>query len=161
MQDINIYEAMPLLQEMLNISGVQKRFIKKSHNWLQNKLLRGEFYSCPIGFTQSDVDLLNEALASTAEYISARVLKLPSECNDVDIYQAYAAKTIKELRLLISMSYICEHYCDFNLRTMQKKVRGELNAKGYPNRINEKNVQEINTGIRSVAELLSNIHLTL
>lgn len=161
MNEINIEESMPLLLNVLNISGFQKKYIKKNKGWIYGKINKKEFYTCAVGFTQQDVELIQVGIQGVAAFCEAHLLKLPSECNDRDIYMAYAAKTIKELRSLISMSYICEHYCSFTLRSMQAKVRGDLTAKGYPQQLSDKNVQEINTGIRAVAELLSNMRLTL
>ena len=158
---INVYEAVPVLTKMLNVSGFTKKFLKKSGNWLYDKYDKSEFYSVVPGFNANDIALIESALRSTSEYCSERMLKLPSECNDPDIYAAYVAKTVKELRSLISMSYICGNYCSFTLETMQRKASGVANSNGKPRRFTDKDVIEINTGIKAVADMFARMKLTL
>lgn len=158
---INVYEAVPVLTKMLNVSGFTKKLLKKNGNWLYNKYDKSEFYSVVPGFTANDIALVEGALKSTSEYCIERMLKLPSECNDPEIYAAYIIKTIKELRSLISMSYVCDNYCSFKLRTMQAKIRGDVRGNGKPMRFSDGDVNEINAGIKSVTDMLSRIKLTL
>lgn len=158
---MNVYEAVPVLTKMLNVSGFTKKFLKKSGNWLYSKCEKSEFYFVVPGFNTNDIVLIETALKATSEYCSERMLKLPSECNDPDIYAAYIAKTIKELRSLISMSYICGNFCSFTLETMQRKATGVANSNGKPRRFTDKDVIEINTGIKAVTDMLSRIKLTL
>ena len=158
---INVYEAVPVLTKMLNVSGFAKKFLKKSGNWLYSKYKKSEFYSVVPGFNANDIALIESALKSASEYCSERMLKLPSECNDPDIYAAYIVKEVKELRSVISMVYICDNYCSFKLITMQMKIRGNFRGNGKPMRFNDRDINEINTGIKAVADMLSRIKLTL
>lgn len=158
---INVYEAVPVLTKMLNVSGFTKKFLKKSGIWLYDKYDKSEFHSVVPGFNANDITLIESALRATSEYCSERMLKLPSECNDPEIYAAYTTKTVKDLRSLISMSYICANYCSFTLETMQRKVAGVINSNGKPYRFADKDVIEINTGIKAVADMFSRIKLTL
>lgn len=158
---MNVYEAVPVLTKMLNMSGFAKKFLKKSGNWLYSKYEKSEFYSVVPGFNANDVALIESALKSVSGYCSERMLKLPSECNDPDIYAAYIVKVVKELRSVISMVYICDNYCSFKPRTMQAKIRGDVRGNGKPMRFSDGDVNEINAGIKSVTDMLSCIKLAL
>lgn len=163
MNDItmNVYEAIPVLREMLNISGFGTKVLKKSRYWIDAKYDRRDFYTVKPGFSEADVIAVNDGLKAVAQFCTDRVLKFPAECADVEIYGKYASQQIKELRGVISMPYLREHYTTIADKTFSKKTRMEMNKNGKPSRFSDKDIEEINTGILAMAETFSRMKLTL
>lgn len=120
--EMNIYDAIPLLNEMLNVSGFCKEILKKVGTWISTKSRRLEFYSIKPGFSNTDVKLMNQGMQDVADFCIAHILRLPSEYNDKDIYAQYAIQVLKDLRSVISMPYLRENYTNIARKTFTHKV---------------------------------------
>lgn len=158
---INVYESKELLYKMLNVKGFNERILKKSPSWTNDKYLLRQFGNVKPGFCEKDIELYNSGLRILAEYCSKRILKLPSECGDPEIYAQYVSKFLKELRSVISIQYIVENYTTMAKKTFGKKIRGDIAANGKPARFSEDNIVEINEGIRKMSSIFRSITLTL
>lgn len=163
MEDVtmNIYDAKPLLYDMLNVKGFNLKILKKTRGWTDGKYARHEFYSVKPGYNEKDIDLVNSGLRELGEFCKKRILKLPSECNDAEIYGQYVAKQLKELREVISMPYLRENYTKMADKTFIKKMRQSLNANGKPYHFTDSDITSINTGIASMADTFERLKLTL
>lgn len=158
---INVYESKELLYKMLNVKGFNERILKKSHKWTDSKYSRNSFGNVKPGFSEKDIVLYNNGLRTLSEFCEKKILKLPSECGDPEIYSEYASKLLKELRCVISMQYLCENYTSIAKTTFGKKLRGEIGANGKPVRFKEYDILEINEGIRKMSSFFQSITLTL
>jgi hypothetical protein len=88
-QEINVYEAIPLLKEVLNQSGFAK-LIGKSTNWIHEKSIqRCMFERMDPGFSEDNVELLNYGIEKVVEVCESHRLQPPSECSNRDIYNTY------------------------------------------------------------------------
>ena len=158
---INVYESKELLYKMLNVKGFNERILKKSHYWTESKYIKNAYGNVKPGFSEKDIVLYNNGLRTLSEFCEKKILKLPSECGDPEIYSEYASKLLKELRRVISMKYLCENYTSMANKTFGKKLRGEIGANGKPVRFSESNIIEINDGIRKMSSIFRSITLTL
>lgn len=158
---MNVYEAVPVLREMLNISGFCTKVLKSSRYWLDGKYERKEFYNVKPGFGETDVAAVNDGLKAVSKFCVDRILKSPLECADIEIYGKYASRQLKELRAIISMPYLRTKHTSMAEETFGKKMRLAMNKNGKPSRFSDKDIEEINTGILAMAETFSRIELTL
>lgn len=163
MEDIvlNVYEARTLLYDMLNVKGFNLIILKKTRGWTDGKYARNEFYSVKPGFNDKDIELMHKGLSELAEFCRKRILKLPSECNDAEIYGQYAAKQLKELRDVISMVYLRENYTSMAKKTFGNKLRMDINKNGKPCHFTDADIVSINNGIAQMADTFSRLKLTL
>lgn len=159
--EINIYQAKDLLYKMLNVQGFNKRILGKSKSWTDSKYNMTERLAIRVGYNDDDILLMNRGLMEVSEFCEKRVLKLPSECNDGTIYAAYVSKQLNELRGIIKLPYLREKYTSMAQRTFNYKLNSTPNRNGKPNRFSDKDIAEINNGIKSFAELFSRLTLTL
>lgn len=158
---MNIYDARTLLSDLLNVSGFDMKILKKQHAWLPNKYACKEFYSVKPGFNEKDIELINKGLIELATFCRSHLLKLPSECNDAEIYAQYAEKQLKELREVISMPYLRTHYTTIGEKVFIKKMRQTMNVNKKPYRFTDSDITSINAGIASMADIFSRLMLTL
>ena len=114
-----------------------------------------------LAFLKKDIELYNNGLCSVSEYCDKRILKLPSECSDPEIYAQYASKLIKELRGVISIPYLREHYTNIAKKTFSYKLNSNIGSNGKPVKFSEKDIMEINEGIRKMSSIFQSITLTL
>lgn len=163
MEDIvlNVYEAKSLLDDMLNVKGFCSKILKKSPAWIPNKYARKEFYTVTPGFSADNIDLINNGLRELSEFCKRRILKLPSECNDREIYGQYAAKQLKELREVISMVHLRENYTSIAKKTYGCKLRMDVNKNGKPCYFTDSDIASINNGITQMADTFSRLKLTI
>lgn len=158
---INIYEAIPLLSEMLNVSGFCRKILKKVGTWITTKSRRLEFYTVKPGFNETDIELMNKGMQDVADFCQAHILKLPSECNDKGVYAKYAIQTLKELRSVISMPYLRANYTSIARKTFSHKMCLAIGMNGKPCYFTEKDITEINAGIIKMADTFSRLKFTL
>lgn len=159
--EMNIYDAIPMLNGMLNISGFCRIILNKVGTWINTKTRRQEFYTVKPGFNEVDVEIMNKGMQDVAEFCHAHVLKLPSECNDKSIYAKYVVETLKELRSVISMPYLRENHTSIAKKTFTDKMRIAINRNGKPCYFTEKDITEINAGIIKMADTFSRLKFTL
>ena len=158
---INVYESKELLYKMLNVKGFNERILKKGSTWTNAKYSLKEFGNVHPGFSESDICIYNKGLQDLAEYCSKRILKLPSECGDQEIYAEYVSKLLKELRDVISIPYLRKNFTTIAEKTFGNKLRGDIGKNGKPVRFKEYDIQEINEGIRKMSSIFQSITLTL
>lgn len=158
---MNVYESRELIENMLNVKGFNVKILKKSASWTTTKYLNLEFGNVKPGFSEKDIELYNNGLRGVSEYCDKRILKLPSECSDPEIYAQYASKLIKELRGVISIPYLREHYTNIAKKTFSYKLNSNIGANGKPVKFSEKDIIEINEGIRKMSIIFQSITLTL
>lgn len=158
---MNVYESRQLVENMLNVKGFNVKILKKSPTWTTTKYLKREFGNVKPGFSERDIELYNSGLYSLSEYCNKRILKLPSECEDPEIYAQYVAKLIKELRAVISIPYLRENYTSIANKTFGAKLRSDIGRNGKPIRFKEDDILEINEGLRKMSSIFQSITLTL
>ena len=159
-KEIVVYEALPLLREVLNVSGFTK-MIGKADVWFNNKESRQEaFGKITPGFTEDNVELINYGLEKVVDACEKHRLQPPSECANRDIYNKYVGIQIKELRKLVSMVYIRENYTRIPESSWNKKVNNSPNRDTVA-QFTESDIEQINYGIDKVAELLRSLKITL
>ena len=157
---ISIYEALPLLREVLNVSGFFK-LIGKSGSWFNNKEgMKQAYDTIPMGFTQDNIELINYGLEKVVEACHKHKLKLPSECPDRDIYNKYVKTELRDLRKLVSLVYIRENYTQIPVSSWNKKLINTPN-RGTVAQFTSEDIKHINQGIDKVAELLASMNITL
>ncbi len=163
MEDIvlNVYEAKSLLDDMLNVKGFCSKILKKSPAWIPNRYARKEFYTVTPGFSADNIELINNGLRELSEFCKRRILKLPSECNDAEIYAQYATKQLRELREVISLVYLREKYTNMSKRAFGGKLRMDINRNGKPYHFTDADIASINNGIAQMADTFSRLKLTL
>lgn len=159
-QEINVYEAIPLLKEVLNQSGFAK-LIGKSTNWIHEKSIqRCMFERMDPGFSEDNVELLNYGIEKVVEVCESHRLQPPSECSNRDIYNTYVKTELKEIRKLVSMVYLRENYTTIPQSSWNKKLNNFAN-RGTVFQFTEDDISQINQGIEKVAELLRSFKITL
>lgn len=159
-QEISIYEAVPLLKEVLNQTGFAK-LIGKSSCWLHEKSIRRcMFERMEPGFTSDNVELVCYGVEKVVEACEKHKLHLPSSCPQRDIYNKYVKTELKELRKLISFVYLRENYTSITKSSFDKKLINAAN-RGTVAQFTEADIDQINYGIDKVAELLSSLKITL
>lgn len=159
-KEIVVYEALPLLREVLNVSGFTK-MIGKADVWFNNKESRQEIFGkITPGFTEDNVELINYGLEKVVDACEKHRLQPPSECANRDIYNKYVGIQIKELRKLVSMVYIRENYTRIPESSWNKKVNNSPN-RGTVAQFTESDIEQINHGIDKVSELLRSLKITL
>lgn len=157
---IDVYESIPFLKEILNMSGFGK-LIGKSSNWIHEKSIkRCMFERMEPGFSVDNVELINYGLDKVVESCRKHKLQPPSECPNRDIYNKYVKTELKELRKLVSLVYLRENYTTITKSTFDKKLINAVN-RGTVAQFTEEDIIQINRGIDKIAELLSSIHVTL
>lgn len=159
-KEVVVYEALPLLREVLNVSGFTK-MIGKNPGWFNNKEEEeSPFERLPPGFTEDNVELINYGLEKVVDACTKRKLHLPSSCPQRDIYNTYVKTELKELRKLISMVYLRENYTEIPTSSWNKKLNNFPN-RGTVAQFTEADIEQINHGIDKVAELLRSLKITL
>ncbi len=159
-QEINVYEAIPLLKEVLNQSGFSK-LIGKSSNWLHEKSIqRSPLERMVPGFTEDNVELINYGLEKVAEACDKHILHLPSLCQERDIYNKYVKTELKDLRKLVSFVYLRENYTNITKSTFDKKLINAAN-RGAVAQFTEEDIKQINFGIEKTSQLLRSLKITL
>lgn len=158
---VNVYEAVPVLVNILNLSGFTKMFLRKSERWLPNKFNKISFGNVRPGFDQKDIDLLNSAVIQTAEHIRTLVIKGPESCSDRDIYNTYIGSRLKEARKIMSLRYLCEKSLTISYGTFANKLRNDKNRNGKPNQFSEEEISSINNGLKQIASYLDSLVLVL
>lgn len=155
--EMNIYDAIPMLKEMLNIKGVCENLLGKKANWMNDKMNK----KSSLGFTEQSVEMMNQAMRDVVDICRAHILRLPSEYSEKEIYAKYAIQILKELRSVISMPYLRENYTSMAKDTLNNKIRLAIGKNGKPCYFTEKNIIEINTGITQMADTFSRLRFTL
>lgn len=159
-KEISIYEALPLLREVLNLSGFAK-VIGKSTSWINNKESRIQvFERMDPGFTEDNVELVSYGLDKVIEACNKHKLHLPSSCPNREIYNTYVKTELKELRKLISLVYLRENYTNIVKSSFDKKLTNAAN-RGTVAQFTEADIEQINHGIDKVAELLLSLKITI
>lgn len=159
-KEISIYEVIPLLREVLNLSGFAK-VIGKSTSWINNKESRTQFLErMEPGFTEDNVELVNYGLDKVIESCGKHKLHLPSSCPNREIYNTYVKTELKDLRKLVSMVYLRENYTSITKSSFDKKLINAAN-RGTVAQFTEDDIQQINYGIDKISELLSSLKITL
>lgn len=80
-KEITINDALPLLREVLNVSGFTK-MIGKNPGWFNNKEEEeSPFERLVPGFTADNVELINYGLEKVVEACVKHKLHLPSSCS--------------------------------------------------------------------------------
>lgn len=158
--EVNVYEAAPMLKQILNLSGFGK-IIGKGASWFHEKSIR----RCPFermepGFTEDNVELINYGLEKVVAACGKHRLQPPSECSNREIYNKYVSTELKTLRKLVSMVYIRENYTTITKSSFDKKLINAAN-RGTVAQFTETDVLQINNGIDKVAELLRTIKIVL
>jgi len=159
--EMNIYDARMMLSDLLNIKGFDSKILKKQNAWLPGKYSRKEFYTVKPGFNEKDIELINRGLRVLSEFCRKHILKLPSECNDADIYGKYVNQQLKELRGVISLVHLREKYTKMAKNTFCYKMRQTPNRFGKPQRFTDADITSINAGINGMADIFSRLRLTL
>lgn len=159
-KEIVVYEALPLLREVLNVSGFTK-IIGKTPGWFNNKEEEeSPFERMVPGFTEDNVELINYGLEKVVDACAKHRLHLPSSCPQRDIYNTYVKTELKELRKLVSMVYLRENYTEIPTSSWNKKLNNFQN-RGTVSQFTEADIEQINYGIDKVAELLRSLKITL
>lgn len=159
-KEIVVYEALPLLREVLNVSGFTK-MIGKTPGWFNNKEEEeSPFERMAPGFTEDNVELINYGLEKVVCACIKHKLHLPSSCPQRDIYNTYVKTELKELRKLVSMVYLRENYTEIPTSSWNKKLNNFPN-RGTVAQFTETDIDQINYGIDKVAELLGSLKITL
>lgn len=158
--EVNVYEFLPTLRLILNISGFTK-MIGKSVVWFNNKEAKSQpFCRIPSGFTEDNIELINYGVEKVIAACEKHKLQPPSECPNRDIYNKYVSTELKELRKLVSMAYLRENYTDIPSSTWNKKVNNSPNRDKVA-QFTEADIQQINNGIDKIAKLLRSVKITL
>lgn len=158
--EVNVYEAIPMLKQVLNQSGFGK-LIGKSANWLHEKSARRfPFERMEPGFTEDNVELINYGLEKVVTACEKHRLHPLSECPNREIYNKYVGTELKALRKLVSLVYIRENYTTLTKSSFDKKLINAAN-RGTVAQFTEADIQQINHGIDKVAEFLSSIKIIL
>ena len=157
---MNVYEASPMLKQVLNLSGFG-RLIGKGASWFHEKSIR----RCPFdrmepGFTEDNVELINYGLEKVVSACEKHRLHPLSECPNREIYNKYVSTELKALRKLVSLVYIRENYTTITKSSFDKKLINAVNRATVA-QFTEDDIQQINHGIDKVAELLRSIKVTL
>lgn len=159
-RETNVYEALPLLREVLNVKGFTK-LIGKSAVWFNAKeAVESPFERLSVGFSEDNVELITYGLEKVVESCEKHRLQPPSECANREIYNKYVGTEIKELRKLVSMVYIRNNYTSIPESTWNKKVNNSPN-RGTVAQFTEADIIQINQGIDKVTELLRSLKVTL
>lgn len=159
-KEININEALPLLREVLNVSGFTK-MIGKSPGWFNDKEEGvAPFERMIQGFTDDNVELINYGLEKVVASCDKHKLHLPSSCSNREIYNTYVKTELKELRKLVSMVYLRENYTQIPTSSWNKKLNNFQN-RGTVSQFTEADIEQINHGIDKVSELLCSLKVTL
>ena len=159
-KEISVYEVLPLLREVLNVSGFTK-MIGKNPGWFNNKEEEDSPFErmCP-GFTEDNVELINYGLEKVVEACTKHKLHMPSSCPQRDIYNTYVQTELKQLRKLVSMVYLRENYTEIPTSSWNKKLNNFPN-RGTVAQFTEEDIKQINYGIDKVSELLRTLKITL
>lgn len=158
--EVNIKECLPMLRQVLNISGFA-RLMGKKQSWFSDKERDDTpFESLQRGFTEDNIELINYGLDKVVAACAKHRLQHPSECSNREIYNKYVSAELKELRKLVSMVYLRENYTKIPQSSWNKKINNFSN-RGTIYQFTESDIQQINHGIDKVAELLSSIKVTL
>ena len=159
-QEITIIDALPLLREVLNVSGFTK-MIGKNPGWFNNKEEeKTPFDRMAPGFTADNVELINYGLEKVVDACKKHKLHLPSSCPQRDIYNTYVKTELKELRKLVSMVYLRENYTDIPTSSWNKKLNNFPN-RGTVAQFTEDDIEQINNAMDKIAELISSLKVTL
>lgn len=159
-QEINVYEALPLLREVLNVSGFTK-IIGRTPGWFNLKeRIESPFERLPVGFTEDNIELLNYGLEKVVECCEKHRLHRPSSCSNREVYNTYVKTELKELRKLISMVYIRENFTTIAKSSWSNKMNNVLD-RGRVSQFSEKDIDEINLGIDKITELIRTLKITL
>ena len=159
--EVNVYEAVPILVNILNLSGFTKLFLHKSERWLPNKFKKITFGNVQPGFDQKDVELLNNAVLQTSEFIRTLKIKGVESCSDRDIYNTYVGSRLNETRKILSLKYLCEISLSISYRTFAQKIRNDKNRNGKPRQFTEEEICYINKGLDQISSYFDSLVIVL
>lgn len=160
-KEISIHEALPILKEVLNMSGLTK-LMGKSVSWFFNKQNErvAPFSLKTWGFAEKDSDLINNSLSRIADECESHLIKPLAEGVDRKEHHVYAVSQLKEIRKLISFVYLREKYTTISEQSLSRKLRSAPN-KGSICMFTESDISQINEGLKAVAQQLRSIKITL
>lgn len=159
-KEISIHEALPILKEVLNMSGFT-RLMGKSVSWFNSKLNGREFLSgLTPGFTDDNMGLVNNSLTRIADECESHLIEPLAEGVDRKEHHAYAVSQLKEIRKLISFVYLREKHTTISEQSLSRKLRSAPN-KGSICMFTESDISQINEGLKAVAQQLRSIKITL
>lgn len=156
---ISIHEALPILREVLNMSGFTK-LMGKSSSWVYNKNEgRAAEFIQNVGFTDSNIKLITEGLKHVADECENHIILPLSEGAARREHSEYVTRELKELRKLIYLPYLREKHTTISERSFGRKLRGEANGASIY-QFTSSDIQQINEGLKSIAALLRSFIIT-
>lgn len=160
-KEISIHEALPILKEVLNMSGIAK-LMGKSTSWFYDKSNErvAPFSLKSQGFTDEDLKLINNSLSRIADKCESHLIKPLAEGVDRKEHHVYAVSQLKEIRKLISFVYLREKHTTISEQSLSRKLRSAPN-KGSICMFTESDISQINEGLKAVAQQLRSIKITL
>ena len=157
---ISIHEALPILREVLNVSGLTK-LMGKSSSWVYNKVSdRVVLPRLSSGFTDDNIKLINESLRHIADECESRIILPPSEGTTRKEHSEYVTRELKELRKLIYLPYLREKHTTISERSFGRKLRGDVNGASIY-QFTSSDIQQINEGLKSIAAMLRSFKITV
>lgn len=157
--EISIIEAIPFLKERLNMSYITSA-MNKSVAWFHSKLNANQETGYTFPFAQKDCDQLNAILHDIAQTCMEHLLEPHTVSTSKIVYSTYVSTNIKSLRECISMKYLREHYTTISENSWCDKIVMKKHGQ-YISCFTPKNVEQINHGIQSMADLLLSIKIVL
>ena len=159
-KEISIQEALPILKEMLNISGLTN-LMGKSVSWFAGKEVDREVSFIDFcGFTDENIELINKSINHIADECESHLLDLPTDNINRKEYNEYVSRELKEVRKSISFVYLREKYTTIGEQTFSRKLRLA------PNRNNvfqftTSDIVQINAGLKAISEQLRSMKIIL
>ena len=159
-KEISIHEALPILKEVLNMSGLTK-LMGKSESWFNNKLNGRAFLPrLNPGFTDENMELVNSAIYQIADECESHLIEPLAEGVDRKEHHAYAVNQLKEIRKLISFVYLREKHTTISEQSLSRKLRSAPN-KGSICMFTESDISQINEGLKAVAQQLRSMKIII
>lgn len=157
---ISIHEALPILREVLNMSGFTK-LMGKSVSWFHDKEEeRTPDFVATGGFSDANIVLINESLNRIADECDTHRLSFPAEGVSWKEHSLYVSKELKELRKLISFVYLREKHTSISKQSFGRKLRGDV-VGNYTCQFTEADIMQINEGLKSIADMLRSFKITV
>lgn len=158
-KEISIQEALPILKEMLNISGLTK-LIGKSPSWFlsKEKEKSAPFALSSPGFADKDIELVNKSLSLVADACESHMVTPPTEGISRREYHASVVEQLKGIRKLISFVYLREKYTTISEQSLSRKLRSAPNN-GSICMFTESDIIQINAALKNISEYLRSLKI--
>lgn len=149
---INIYKGLPMVLEKINTVALAA-VVGKSDSWIRNKLNHHVIKGKAKGFVEEDLPLINEGLSALGSEIASELVEYSTD-RDAVIAQ------VKELRKMVSMSYIYMEVLKVKKTWFESRMRPR-SKEGKACSFKEDDILRINMAAMQIANELKSIELTL